>query len=562
MGRPVRFLFVHAWQGFSLAEWSLREALTAGVRCTPAEFHAVDLWRDPSPLGDLLPRTVAALQPDLVGFTCHAWSLSRMLECARCVKDVEPQARVVLGGPQVSDPRSAEAVLRAAPAVDFVVRGQGEGPLARLVEAIREGRPPDDVPSLSWRDGTRVVHAPVDQDPWRRGPIFHAGNPLALSLEHALQASYETTRGCRGACTYCAYRTTPRGELDLGLVKDELAFLTAMRIQHLRICDAEFGGTRERAKDILRHLSRVNAETSVKVHPVLAHVDGEYVDLLRAAGAVPTSIGVQSTNPGALAAVRRGSALRREEAVERLLRAFPGTPADVIVGLPGDGVTGLARTLREVLDAGFSAVNLYRLVAFPGTTMAEDVSASLGGGPVTHSGQGLILTSASFPRSVLRDVALLTAAAEVAAPLVLTRRAITPRRPGSALLDVAHRIPAADLLVLQGAMSSFRPAQLLARTTLLAAVARDLAGPEAGIEALAQDVAEILLRQAKAEGRRSFTWSDPGGWVREVDQVALPARGGIVLDLAEGRLRPGIATGERVLAMAADLSPVSTEATA
>jgi radical SAM superfamily enzyme YgiQ (UPF0313 family) len=138
MQDPTRFLFVHGWRGFSLAEWCLREALTAGDRRAPVEFHALDLGSDP-PLGDLLPRTVAALQPDLVGFTCHAWSLAGVLEAAAWVKETAPRARVVLGGPQVSHPRAAEAVLHAAPAVDFVVRGQGERPLARLVEALRAG---------------------------------------------------------------------------------------------------------------------------------------------------------------------------------------------------------------------------------------------------------------------------------------------------------------------------------------------------------------------------------------------------------------------------------------
>jgi hypothetical protein len=151
---------------------------------------------------------------------------------------------------------------------------------------------------------------------------------------------------------------------------------------------------------------------------------------------------------------------------------------------------------------------------------------------------------------------------EVAAPLVRTRRAIAPRRPGSSLLEIAHRLEASELLALQGAFAAFRPALLLPRLSALAALAVDLAQDAAAAEALALDVADILLRQARIEGRRSFTWCEPGGRVREVEQVVLPARGGTVLDLAAGVIRPGGAEGEAVLALASDFSPIAAEARA
>ena len=78
------------------------------------------------------------------------------LRAARAVKDHDPSIFVVVGG--MTAGFFAADILRDFPAVDAVIKGDGEKPLAALLEAlVRGGRDLDRVPNLWWRREGRVV---------------------------------------------------------------------------------------------------------------------------------------------------------------------------------------------------------------------------------------------------------------------------------------------------------------------------------------------------------------------------------------------------------------------
>ena len=84
-----------------------------------------------------------ALQPDVIGLSAMTYEAGCMHELAREVKRRMPEVKIVCGGPHPSV--AAEDVM-ADPAVDFVVRGEGEETFCEL--------PPGGVPGIrAARDG-------------------------------------------------------------------------------------------------------------------------------------------------------------------------------------------------------------------------------------------------------------------------------------------------------------------------------------------------------------------------------------------------------------------------
>ena len=88
------------------------------------------------------------------------------IDVARVCREVLPRAWVVIGGLTAS--AFAEAILSAHPAVDYVVRGDAEGPLLelvpRLLSSSREGSgflSLVDIPNLSYREGDLIVENPL-----------------------------------------------------------------------------------------------------------------------------------------------------------------------------------------------------------------------------------------------------------------------------------------------------------------------------------------------------------------------------------------------------------------
>ena len=100
-----------------------------------ARGHAVTLLDMQGLLMDseALVERLKAERPQLVGITAMTPTLPAALKVARLARAVLPEAHIVLGG--VHPTLDPESVL-AEPAVDFVVRGEGEEAFARLLEAL------------------------------------------------------------------------------------------------------------------------------------------------------------------------------------------------------------------------------------------------------------------------------------------------------------------------------------------------------------------------------------------------------------------------------------------
>jgi len=100
---------------------------------------------------------------DLVGIqTASTLCHKNALAIARDAKMADKP--VVLGGPHAT--ALPEQILRNRPEIDFIIRGKGEQPLTDLVSCLGAGGPLTNVPSLSWREGGRVIHNPDDTRMW------------------------------------------------------------------------------------------------------------------------------------------------------------------------------------------------------------------------------------------------------------------------------------------------------------------------------------------------------------------------------------------------------------
>lgn len=164
---------------------------------------------------DRAAREIIALEPQVVGLTTTFQQNAASLSLARRLKTLAPGIRVVLGGANCDGPQG-EALHRNFPAVDFVVRGEGEQAFPQLLQAIEDGRGFDRIPGLCWRadDGSPVANReartplpagkiPVpDYDQWadavERSPIRSEIRPVLVM---------ETARGCWWGevhqCTFC-----------------------------------------------------------------------------------------------------------------------------------------------------------------------------------------------------------------------------------------------------------------------------------------------------------------------------------------------------------------------
>jgi len=141
-------------------------------------------------------------QFDFVGFSsvCSSYPITLRIACE--VKSQNPDSVVAFGGPQAS--AVDVATLEAFAPIDLVVRGEAEQTLPELLEAVREGRLPDDVPGITFRRDGKIVRTPdaggitdLDTLPF---PAFHLIPDMAMCRFMPL----ELGRGCPFSCTFCS----------------------------------------------------------------------------------------------------------------------------------------------------------------------------------------------------------------------------------------------------------------------------------------------------------------------------------------------------------------------
>src|SRR5690606_24739050 len=109
---------------------------------------------------DLILSELVDENPDVVGFSCYIWNIEQTLVLTSDLKKVLPSVKVILGGPEVS--YDAEALLGSNPNIDYIIAGEGEEPLLRLLDVLENSAHPtgeelERVPSLVFRAEGRIA---------------------------------------------------------------------------------------------------------------------------------------------------------------------------------------------------------------------------------------------------------------------------------------------------------------------------------------------------------------------------------------------------------------------
>jgi radical SAM superfamily enzyme YgiQ (UPF0313 family) len=147
--------------------------------------------------------------PEVVGiaamFSAYA---DQALECARLVKELDPHIPVIMGGAHAT---VAPEHLLSDPAVDWVIMGEGERPLADLMSYFSTGSPrPEEIRGLGWKAPAGIRLQPqlhlIADGATLPVPARHLLNPAEYTIAARRYTAVQTSRGCPHNCGFCAVR--------------------------------------------------------------------------------------------------------------------------------------------------------------------------------------------------------------------------------------------------------------------------------------------------------------------------------------------------------------------
>jgi anaerobic magnesium-protoporphyrin IX monomethyl ester cyclase len=143
--------------------------------------------------------------PHMIGLSLTTITVSHATEFGSALRQALPDVNFIAGGPLATFLGGRLLDNPNWQFLDALVRGEGDVPMIRYVEAFWTGRDYSDIPSISWRDADGQIQEnpigkPLDDldmlpQPARDQFELHNGKLAYLRIA--------TTRGCSARCTFC-----------------------------------------------------------------------------------------------------------------------------------------------------------------------------------------------------------------------------------------------------------------------------------------------------------------------------------------------------------------------
>jgi radical SAM superfamily enzyme YgiQ (UPF0313 family) len=352
-----------------LAGWFLKASLGVGVRDGSIHWRTVEATSADDSRA-LLGRILDA-QPDLLAVSVYLFNAASVYSLLRRLKICRPECVVIAGGPEFSG--ANEAILRREPALDAVVRGEGEQVMPRFVEVFRERSMWRDIPGLCflsagiYRDGgwAEPMH-PLDRIPSPYSEELTGFQKPFIQLE--------TSRGCANTCAFCTSGTS-RGVrfFSSDRIRTDLDVIRQHGTPQVRLVDRTFNDPPKRAVELLTLFRQNFPELFFHLEIDPTRVTPEFVEALQksAPGHLFLEVGVQTFRAETLELLgRRGTVAEMRQGLTLLSSVKTiDLHVDLVAGLPGVDWPNLLRDLNELTRLGPREIQLEILKVLPGTEL-------------------------------------------------------------------------------------------------------------------------------------------------------------------------------------------------
>ncbi|HDQ03885.1 MAG TPA: radical SAM protein [Deltaproteobacteria bacterium] len=327
-------------------------------------------------------KEISSYKPQVIGFSATTSSFPDAADLAQKVKEQNPGVITVCGGVHVSALEGK--LLRDYPAFDFLVVGEGELTMAEIIR----GENPAEIQGLIWRNGEEIIankpRAKIDDMDSLPFPAYeklrgfpHGYHLPLFSYIRTPGATMITSRGCMYQCSYCDRSVFKKGFRynSAAYIYEHMKYLRKkFGVRHINIYDDLFTANRKRIVELCETLSRfplgVNFNCAVRV----GYTDDELLQMLKDAGCLMVSLGIESADPQMLARHKSGVSLDDvRDTVKRIQQAGLRAKGLFMMGLPGETEESIRKTSDFIISLGLDDMNMAKFTPFPGAPLWADI---------------------------------------------------------------------------------------------------------------------------------------------------------------------------------------------
>jgi radical SAM superfamily enzyme YgiQ (UPF0313 family) len=325
---------------------------------------------------------ILSYQPQIVGFSATTSSFPDAADLAQIIKKFAPRIVTVCGGVHVSALEGD--LLRDYPSFDFLIAGEGEETMAELAG----DRAPSEIQGLIWRQEEEIItnepRPKISDLDFLPFPAYEKlkgfPNDYHLPLFSYINtpgATMITSRGCMYQCSYCDRSVFKKGFRynSAAYIYEHMKYLRQkFGVRHINIYDDLFTANRERIVGLCEKL---------KIQPLGIHfncavrvgfTDDDLLKMLKEAGCLMVSLGIESADPAMLARHKSGVSLEEvRDTVQRIQKAGLRAKGLFMMGLPGETEASIRRTSDFIISLGLDDMNMAKFTPFPGAPLWKTI---------------------------------------------------------------------------------------------------------------------------------------------------------------------------------------------
>lgn len=303
---------------------------------------------------------------DIYCFSVYIWNIEITAKVAQMLKKAVPEAIIVMGGPECS--YYPEKILEKYPFTDYVVMGEGESAVGKLIDALENGTEIK-INGVADRKHNGGFAEPVSLESVR----FPYTDQSLKELENRI-IYFETSRGCPFGCSYCL------SSAEKGIryfpdkyVKNGFDVFFKNRVPLVKLIDRTFNANPQRAEKIIKYIIKNSVCTKVHLEIDPSILTDSLIETLSGApeNLFQLEMGIQSANPETLKAVNRHESLEKAEKNIRKLKSAGNMHIhlDLIAGLPYEDYKSFENSFNYVYNLEPDMLQLGFLKVLHGTSI-------------------------------------------------------------------------------------------------------------------------------------------------------------------------------------------------
>jgi radical SAM superfamily enzyme YgiQ (UPF0313 family) len=330
-------------------------------------------------------------KPDIVGISIMFDVSYKYVDgLAATIKDIDPEATIVLGGAAVTT--AWDIILDDQPHVDALCYSEGELALAKLLDAedlqtelladpwvtrrsIANGRKPKTKTIDNLNKVVPIDYSFINASDYG---MLEAFSPFRKARDEDVKQFFiVTSRGCPFKCVFCAEPTLHGGSMryaDLDVIEEHVKYLVEdYGMNVLTIYDDQLLLNSKRAKEFFRILAKYNLRVETPNGLTLAYIDEEMAALMKAAGMDTVQLAIESGTEYMLRHVIKKPLRLNKVApvVESLHKNGLFVQGFFVVGIPGEREQDRIETAQFIKDVGLDWASFSLASVIRGTELYD-----------------------------------------------------------------------------------------------------------------------------------------------------------------------------------------------